>query len=287
MLNRTKTVLLTLAVAALLAFIAAAAFIAVGAYNIAATVQHTRPVYWLLDVAMRRAVKLRTASIETPDLDDESRIRNGFAHYRRHCLQCHGAPGIAPDPFALGLTPAPAALVSTAREWPSKEIYWVVKHGIKMSGMPAWEYRMSEQEIWDVVAFVEYMPALSPSEYQRWDRSMPQPPAAAVPAIAARADALIPGDARAGRQAIDQYLCATCHQIPGIVGANRHVGPPLNGIGTRRYIAGVLPNTPQNMVQWLRHPTTVDPLSAMPDLGVTEKDARDIAAYLSTLKEID
>ncbi|WP_334190882.1 c-type cytochrome [Noviherbaspirillum sp.] len=287
MLIRMKTVLLMLALAVLLALIAATAFVAIGVYNIAATVQHTRPVYWLLDVAMRRSVKLRSAAIETPALDDDTRIRNGFAHYRNHCLQCHGAPGIAPEPFALGLTPAPAALVATAREWPAKDIFWVVKYGIKMSGMPAWEYRMTDQEIWDVVAFVEHMPALSPADYQRWDRGMPARPAGTVPAVAAPSAPAAPGDVQAGRLAIDQYLCATCHQIPGIVGANRHVGPPLNGIGTRKYIAGVLPNTRENMVRWLRHPTAVDPLSAMPDLGVTEKDARDIAAYLYTLKDVE
>ncbi len=120
----------------------------------------------------------------------------------------------------------------------------------------------------------------------RWSnaaaRASPSPMAVAAPSAPAA-----PGDVQAGRLAIDQYLCATCHQIPGIVGANRHVGPPLNGIGTRKYIAGVLPNTRENMVRWLRHPTAVDPLSARPDLGVTEKDAREIAASLYTLKDVE
>lgn len=91
------------------------------------------------------------------------------------------------------------------------------------------------------------------------------------------------GDAKAGERALYQYLCATCHQIPGIVGASKHVGPPLDGMAERKYIAGVLPNTEENMIRWLRNPRRIDPLSAMPDLGVTEKDARDMAAYLSTL----
>jgi cytochrome c1 len=75
--------------------------------------------------------------------------------------------------------------------------------------------------------------------------------------------------------------------IPGVVGANRSVGPPLAGIANRQYIAGVLPNTPANMMRWLRQPTKVDPLSAMPDLDVTEQDARDIAAFLYTLRQTD
>lgn len=92
------------------------------------------------------------------------------------------------------------------------------------------------------------------------------------------------GDVQRGRLAIRQYGCQTCHLIPGVTGADALVGPPLSGIASRKYLAGVLPNTPQHMMEWLRHPQQVEPLSAMPDLGVTEGDARDIAAYLYTLR---
>ena len=95
------------------------------------------------------------------------------------------------------------------------------------------------------------------------------------------------GDAKAGRRAVEQYLCATCHTIPGIVGANRHVGPPLSGVGRRQYIGGILVNSPENMVRWLRNPQQIDPASAMPALGLTEKDAVDIAAFLATLDDVD
>ncbi|HEV7368104.1 c-type cytochrome [Arenibaculum sp.] len=88
------------------------------------------------------------------------------------------------------------------------------------------------------------------------------------------------GDAETGQKALRQYACTTCHVVPGIVGASVHVGPPLEGMATRRYIAGVLPNRPENMIRWLMDPQEVDPLSAMPDLGVTPEHARDIAAYL-------
>jgi mono/diheme cytochrome c family protein len=77
-------------------------------------------------------------------------------------VQCHGAPGVAPEPFALGMTPAPAALVHTARTWTLAEIFWVVKEGIKMTGMPAWKYRMSEDDMWAVVAFLPAMARLTP-----------------------------------------------------------------------------------------------------------------------------
>jgi mono/diheme cytochrome c family protein len=269
----------TLVIAGLLAAMGGAAFVYTGMYNISATEQHTAPVYWLLDYAMRKSVKNFSAEIEAPPLADESRVRNGFRIYREKCVQCHGAPGVAPDDLAFGLKPAPANLVATAREWKAPEIYWVIRNGVKMSGMPGWAYRLSDREIWDVVAFVRRLPALSPRNYAEWDAEPPTAPAAQPETLAATTA----GDPKAGKRALYQYLCATCHQIPGIVGASKHVGPPLEGMADRKYIAGVLPNTQENMVRWLRNPQRIDPLSAMPDLGVTEKDARDMAAYLSTL----
>jgi cytochrome c2 len=82
---------------------------------------------------------------------------------------------------------------------------------------------------------------------------------------------------------MQQYACTTCHLIPGMVGANAHVGPPLAGIAGRGYLGGRLPNTPENLVRWIRHPREISPQSLMPDLGVTEQHARDMAAYLLTL----
>jgi cytochrome c1 len=92
------------------------------------------------------------------------------------------------------------------------------------------------------------------------------------------------GSAKNGKVAIDHYGCASCHTIPGIRGANGLVGPPLNQIASRVYIGGVLTNTPENMLRWLRDPPAVDPKTAMPNVHLTESDARDVAAYLYTLK---
>lgn len=87
-------------------------------------------------------------------------------------------------------------------------------------------------------------------------------------------------DAARGEQAIERYGCGSCHTIPGIRGARAVVGPPLNAIGRRRVIAGRLPNTPGNLAQWIQHPQEIDPGVVMPDLGVTDREARDIAEYL-------
>jgi mono/diheme cytochrome c family protein len=250
-------------------------FVYAGWYDISATDQHLAPTYRLLDYAMRRSVKFRAHSIDVPDLADPARIRDGAFLYRQHCLQCHGAPGVAPAPFALGMTPVPVPLVHTARSWTAAEMFWVIKEGIKMTGMPAWKYRMSDADIWSVVAFLPALARLSTEEYARLQTVAPPRRVEAYEGAAS---------AKRGEQAISQYACVTCHEIPGIVGANAPVGPPLAGIASRLMLGGVLPNSPENMVRWLRAPQQFAPLSAMPDLGVTERDARDIAAYLETLK---
>jgi cytochrome c2 len=92
------------------------------------------------------------------------------------------------------------------------------------------------------------------------------------------------GDPERGRAMIRKYGCQTCHTIPGVVGADGQVGPPLAGIARRSYIGGVLPNAPTNMIRWIQDPKAVDPLTAMPNVGVTPSDARHIAAYLYTLR---
>lgn len=91
-------------------------------------------------------------------------------------------------------------------------------------------------------------------------------------------------DRERARTLLSSYGCGSCHIIPGVAGANGHVGPPLNRVGRRGYIAGVLPNTRENMVRWIRVPEVVDPRTAMPNMGVTEDDAHIIADYLITLE---
>jgi cytochrome c2 len=102
--------------------------------------------------------------------------------------------------------------------------------------------------------------------------------------IESEAATMTGGDPHKGRVAIERYGCQSCHTIPGIRGADGLVGPPLTKIASRVYIGGVLPNTPDNMMKWIQNPKAVDQLTAMPNTGVTEGDARDIAGYLYTLR---
>jgi cytochrome c2 len=109
--------------------------------------------------------------------------------------------------------------------------------------------------------------------------------AACGPSRAEReATAMTGGDPRRGRALVRTYGCGTCHEVPGVRGATGTVGPSLAEIANRSFVAGRLENTPANLMRWIRAPREVSPGTAMPDMGVTEADARDLAAYLETLR---
>jgi cytochrome c2 len=98
------------------------------------------------------------------------------------------------------------------------------------------------------------------------------------------AEAIAGGDVGAGRAAIGRVGCGGCHVIPGVAGANGRVGPPLGGVATRAEIAGILANDPEHLRRWIARPQAVLPGNAMPDQPVSDLEARDIVAYLYTLK---
>jgi cytochrome c2 len=96
--------------------------------------------------------------------------------------------------------------------------------------------------------------------------------------------ATLAGDPKAGQLLLRQYGCGTCHHIPGVAAARGNVGPPLDRLAKRVYLAGTLPNTPDNLAAWIRHPQKFEARTAMPDMQVSESHARDMVAYLYTLK---
>jgi cytochrome c1 len=169
------------------------------------------------------------------------------------------------------------------RRWTTAQVYWIISNGVKMTGMPAWRTRLSDDDVWAVTAFVARLPALSKQDYAALAgaaRAAEQVVVAPARADAGRDYAFTAVSAARGRVAIPQYGCQSCHVIPGIVGGRVAVGPPLDHYGARLYIAGHLPNTPENLVRWLRSPDAVKPQTTMPNLGLGERDAADIAAYL-------
>ena len=293
--RRRLTILLTVVVLALVGVTIGAAVVFGGLYNVAATTQHTQQVYSLLEIAMRQSVRLRARDIEPPPLDDPALIARGLGCFVEKCVQCHGAPGVAQSSIGQSMQPVPGPLVDAHQRWRPRELYWLTRHGIKMSGMPAWEFHLDDRDLWAVVAFLGTLPALSPAAFASqareagvagpWQAGGPPtaPPPGSTRCSRATAVADSPVDVRRGERAMYQYACNACHTIPGISGSTPAVGPPLAGMAQRPKIAGVLANTPDNMVRWLRDPKRIDSQTAMPAMNVSERDARDMAAFLATL----
>ena len=123
---------------------------------------------------MRQSVRLRARGIDEPALDDERMVLRGAACFRDKCVQCHGAPGVAQGDIGKSMQPLPGPLVDARQHWSARELYWVTRHGIKMSGMPAWEYRLAEDELWAVVAFLQRLPDLNAAQYAQWLQRAPR-----------------------------------------------------------------------------------------------------------------
>jgi mono/diheme cytochrome c family protein len=273
-----RVVVATLLIAAMLAGAGVALAVYFGLYNVAATKPHWQPAYWFFQTAALQSIDRRAKNIAVPDLSSPQSIARGLALFHKECVRCHGAPGVAPEDFAKGLEPAAPPLSQTARVWKLENMYWAIRHGIKMTAMPAWEFRMSDDDIWSIVAFLRVLPDLSPDAYRQMAAQQRDAPVGATRSGPASTDA------DRGRIALHQYACNMCHEIPGVSGPPAHAGPPLHGLKERVYVAGVLLNNPANMILWIRHPQSVNPRTAMPELGVTEEDARDMAAYLYRLR---
>lgn len=275
------TLLWTLLALTLLLLGAGLAFVLGGVYDVSATHQHRAWTFELIELTARRAVSVRARDIVVPPLDAPALIERGLVLYAVHCAQCHGGPGQAPAPFAFGMTPSPTNLAADARERPPAEMYWVIRNGLKMTAMPAWRFRLHEADHWALVAFLRTLPALTPAQWRSAlaGRTLPK----ATAALSALPATSVP-DPERGRLALQMYGCATCHEIPGVVGAHSPVGPPLARLKARALLSGNLPNSPQNLALWLRNPQAIDPDSAMPDLALSARDAQDLAAFLWTLE---
>jgi mono/diheme cytochrome c family protein len=142
----------------------AAGYIWSGVYNVAADDPHTGPVHLLLETTREHSIAARAAQIEVPPgLDDPARIVQGSGNYAAMCAGCHLAPGMPETEMSQGLYPAPPHL--STHEVDAAKAFWVIKHGIKASGMPAWGKSMSDEYIWNVVAFLQVLPTLDAAAY--------------------------------------------------------------------------------------------------------------------------
>ena len=163
-----KTVLTVLVVLAIIA-LGGIAFMYSGAYDVSASKPDKGLIRWVLVTTQRHSVHRGIAAIkgkvQVPNLEDPKRIQTGLVHYHEMCTTCHGAPGVNISEIGQGLNPDPPELSDVGRDEP-EETFWVVKNGIKMTGMPSFGVTHSDDEIWDIVAFVRKMGKLTPQQYQ-------------------------------------------------------------------------------------------------------------------------
>jgi mono/diheme cytochrome c family protein len=150
--------------------IGAVVFVGSGIYNIGADDHHTKIVLAIIEQLRERSIAARARSIDPPNLEDPTRIGAGAERYAALCVECHLAPGVTKSAIRAGLYPHPPNLAEEdIRD--AQRAFWTVKHGIKMSAMPAWGKTLNDAAIWDLVAFLRQMPAMTPETYQQLAKS--------------------------------------------------------------------------------------------------------------------
>ncbi|WP_291865545.1 c-type cytochrome [Bradyrhizobium sp.] len=137
-----------------------------GLYNVAASRGHLAVTNAMLTFGMRSSVRTHALGITAPPLDSQDLSTLGAAHFHSGCAFCHGAPGVPISPIAESMLPSPPNLSTSMREWRDRELFWIVKNGLKYTGMPAWAAQQRDDEVWALVAFLRRLPALDAAAYR-------------------------------------------------------------------------------------------------------------------------
>lgn len=165
-----KCFLISTAILAVLAAIGAILFIYSGIYDVSAKSADPALERWALHTTMLKSAARAGEKLPRPSdqaLKNPENIRAGLNHYDAMCMDCHGAPGIKPQSSGFELYPEPPDLAGPASEMKPRTLFWIVKNGIKMTGMPAWSKALSDKQIWDVVAFLKQLPGMTPKQYDQ------------------------------------------------------------------------------------------------------------------------
>jgi mono/diheme cytochrome c family protein len=155
---------------AIVVVIAAAVFFFGGFYSVAATEQDTGVVAWALVNVRQSSIDRHATDAPPGSLDDAAVVRTGARAYSQNgCVRCHGGPGVDWSKFSEGLNPGPPDLKEVATELPPRQLFWVIKNGIKMTGMPGFGgIGVSDQDIWAIVAFLKKLPSISNEDFKAW-----------------------------------------------------------------------------------------------------------------------
>lgn len=159
-------ILSRIAIAAVIITLAVIGFAYSGLYDVSASSSHSGVVSWLLSTTSEASIERRAGAVDVPELDDETLVLAGINDFNSMCIGCHGAPGIEPEAMGQGLNPPAPDLAEEAAEMTPAELFWVTKHGISMTGMPAWGATHDDASLWPIVALMVKLPGLDESGYQ-------------------------------------------------------------------------------------------------------------------------
>jgi mono/diheme cytochrome c family protein len=165
MRERYHAALLGAAILLLAGLFAFGLFAAAGLYNVAADDPHMALTRHFIGYVRERSIAVRASGIAVPPLNDPKMLSEGVEHYSAMCTGCHLVPGMGENEMRPGMNPKPPVFASLPRGNPAEQ-FWVIKHGIKMTGMPAWGATHSDEEIWNMVALLQKLPAMSPQRYR-------------------------------------------------------------------------------------------------------------------------
>ena len=231
-----------------------------GVYNVAASIGHPKLFEWFRTLGMQRSVAFHSRGIRVPELRGGGMIALGAVHYHSGCEICHGAPGRPVTRVLEGMLPPPPRLEQEIAHWKDRELYWIVRHGLQYTGMPAWAGEGRGDEIWPVVAFLRQMPGMDSGTYRALI-------AGNASEMALETGIEEPGDS----SALDD--CARCHDTPDAAPAGAYV--PRLAAQPREYLERALREYREDA----RQSGYMEPVSARLD----DREIRGHAAHFSRL----
>jgi cytochrome c553 len=241
-------------------------FIALGLPSIAANTGHWPLTERFLEVVMTHTVRMRTLGTKVPPLDDPALVLKGAGHYATGCAPCHGAPGQPRSLIARQMLPTPPWLVDDVSSLEPAEMFWIVRHGLKYTAMPAWPAPEREDEVWAMVAFLQRLPGLDPAEYRQLAYGD------AMPAAGVGRD----GAFLSTLAAPPQTTLANCARCHGVNGEGRGTGafPRLAGQREAYLLASL-----RAFARGERHSGVMQPIAA----GLGDAQMRALARHYATL----